>query len=444
MASAKVIGALSDRIVAARHAAEGSPSNSISPVVLLSGSLGSGGAERQFVNTAVGLCGTIAEKGNKVSASNEAVIVIAKSLRDRVDGNFFLPELQRAGVTVKSYQDFPDFNGDLQRSVTRPLLPVLRFLPWAIAEGIIKLSDLLRAMKPQVVHIWQDGLIYSAGLAALLGGVPRIILSPRSVPPPDRRKRYLVEYEIIYRSLMSAPGVALSLNSKYAAKRYAEWLGINPSIIKVIPNGVSRLPIEPDETALQTFRSFHANTAPSSFTLGAVMRMDDNKQPLLWIECAARILEAKSDARFILVGDGPLRAKAMALAEARGLGRRCLFTGRSSCVGFWLSKMTVLMLLSEQEGLPNALIEAQLLRVPVITSPAGGAAETLLPGITGILTSKCPRPAEVVEIVTQLTAEPDRLGAMGIAAEKWAAEAFPVDRMLASTLELYQAAGQPK
>jgi glycosyltransferase involved in cell wall biosynthesis len=174
------------------------------------------------------------------------------------------------------------------------------------------------------------------------------------------------------------------------------------------------------------------------------MRLDEVKRPVLWIDTAASILGRLPDARIIIVGDGPFGSKVKERAEALGVVGRCLFVGRSTYVGYWLSKMDVLMLLSEHEGLPNALIEAQLAGVPVITTAAGGAPETLMAGVTGLVTSRNPSPGEVAELIAGIVGQPGRLKAMGIAAEHWANQAFTVPRMLSKTLELYAAVGENK
>jgi glycosyltransferase involved in cell wall biosynthesis len=103
--------------------------------------------------------------------------------------------------------------------------------------------------------------------------------------------------------------------------------------------------------------------------------------------------------------------------------------------------MDVLMLLSAHEGLPNALIEAQLAGVPVVTTDAGGASEAILPGKTGVVLPVDSTPGEVATTVSDLVAQPDRLRIMGALAQEWAAQAFPVSRMLSNTLEVYAAAG---
>lgn len=413
-------------------------------VIHVVGSLGSGGAERQLVATAIGLKELSANHAGEPSdVGLRPISVLARSLSDRRDGAFFLPDLQRAGIPVSCYRDLEDFNGRPGVSVARPLRKALNLLPRAIGEATIKTADLLHAVQPEVVHIWQDGMVYAAGLAVLLAGVPRIILSLRSVPPPDRRVAYPLEYDLIFHSMLRAPGVKLAVNSRHAAERYADWLGIDRQQITVIPNGIQWAAgaSDAEAKAQEQFSRFEARTAGSMFTLGTVMRMDANKQPLLWVDTAARLLQQVPAARFIVVGDGPLRSAAAERAAAHAVLERFLFVGRTACVWYWLSKMTAFLLLSEHEGLPNALIEAQFMGVPVITSPAGGATETLLPGATGIVTSRTPTAEDVAAIIADLAAAPERLRHMGITAASWARSAFPVDLMVQRTLDLYQVAG---
>lgn len=373
VASVRALATVFDRAIEARQTYVAMQGSRTGGAVLLTGSLGAGGAERQLVTTVIGL--------NQMSPRQrtlrdglllDPIHVVARSLRDREDGAFYLGSLEGAGLGVRSYREFSDFGGDLSTSCVRPALGALGLLPWSTAEAVIKLTDWLHTAKPEIVHIWQDGLVYAAGLAALLAGVPRIVLSGRSAPPPDRREQYLVEYDVIYRSLMRAPGIRLSVNSRYAANRYAAWLDIDLRQIAVIPNGVACPSMEADAESVAAFEAFDRRTGHSSVTLGAVMRLDQVKRPLLWIDTAASLLGRLPDARFIVVGDGPFRQKVERRAEALGIAHRCLFVGRSTYVGYWLSKMDALMLLSEHEGLPNALIEAQLAGVPVFTTAAGG------------------------------------------------------------------------
>ncbi|WP_295137684.1 glycosyltransferase [uncultured Reyranella sp.] len=441
-ASVRVLEALFNRVLDDRRRTNSAPLPTAGKLVLLTGSLGTGGAERQLVTTAIGLNAmSLQQRTLPDGLALNAVHVVARSLTDREDGSFYAADLQRAGICVESYRDWPDFGGDLTTSVARPALRALAFLPWSTAEAVIKLSDRLKEMKPAVVHIWQDGLVYAAGLAALLAGIPRIVLSGRSAPPPDRRERYLVEYDVIYRSLLQAPGVVLSVNSQYAAQRYAKWLGIDRRLVVVSPNGVAPPSVEGSIASQAQFLSFEARVANATVTIGAVMRLDEVKRPVLWIDTAAAILARVPNARFIVVGDGPFRRRVLKRAAKLHIADRCQFVGRTADVGYWLEKMDLMMLLSEHEGLPNALIEAQLAGVPVVASAAGGASETFIPGRTGVLTSVAATPDEIAAEVAKLVGQPARLRSMAVEAKAWARQAFPVPRMLANTLDLYTAAG---
>ncbi len=442
-ASIRVLGALFEQLIQVRRVGVWHQPSSTGPALLLTGSLGAGGAERQLVTTAIGLNRIgLGEQPLGDGSFVDKIGVVARSLRGRRDGSFFVGDLDQAGVPVRSYRELPDFAGDLSTSAVRPALSALGYLPWSTAEAVIKLTDWLRHQKPQVVHIWQDGLVYAAGLAALLAGVPRVVLSGRSMPPPDRSENYLVEYDIIYRSLLRAPGVKLSVNSYHASSRYASWLKIDPEQIAVIHNGVAPLSREADPSSDDLWRAFEGRTGRSGLTLGAVMRLDEVKRPLLWIEAAASVLAKLPDARFVIVGDGPFRTRAELKAVALGIAGRCLFVGRSQRVGYWLTKMDALMLLSEHEGLPNAVIEAQLAGVPVLATAVGGTPEALVAGVTGIVTDPHPDPRDIADLIAGLAARPEQLRRMGVEAARWASQAFPIAKMLSSTLDTYSAAGR--
>ncbi|WP_376092742.1 glycosyltransferase [Roseomonas sp. CCTCC AB2023176] len=388
-------------------------------VLMVNGSLGPGGAERQLVNTALGLC----------ASGRMATEIAVRSLRDRPDGGFFLPELRRAGITVREYETLPD-GGD---GPWRDLLPLL---PPRVAHATPRLLGLMRRQSPDVVHLWQDGTILAAGLAALLSKVPRIVLSVRTAPPPDRPERNRPEYAVLYPILLGAPGVRLVANSCFAAARYAEWLRVSPDRIEVVPNGVVRPSARPAPGSVPLSVRFDA-AAPPGLTVGGVLRFDANKRPLEWLEVAARVLALRPDARFILVGDGELRPAAEAHAKALGISDRVLFTGRRSDVGHWLRRFDVLLLLSRWEGLPNVLLEAQSVGVAVVTTPAGGAQETVLCGHI-LASAATPDLDDAARRVLELVPPPDQARRRAAALRRSLAHRFSLDRMLARTMEIYR------
>jgi glycosyltransferase involved in cell wall biosynthesis len=437
--SVKVLNAILGNVVGARKAKAFAPRRHLGGVLMITGSLGSGGAERQLVTTALSLHDA-SQAGRMFGGAD--VAVACRSLTAKIGNDFFLKTLQQKGIQVTDYSRLPRFGGQLRHSGVKDFSEVVGMLPARVREGIVHLVDYLRHESPDVVHIWQDGMIFAAGLAALIAHVPRIVLSVRTLPPTDRVNRWRMELEPIYRALLSTPGVVIIANSTMAARRYEEWLGMPRGSAPVIHNGVTRLDETPSAEDEMLWRSFAHRTADAGFTVGAVMRLDENKRPLDWLSVAESLHRGHPRTRFVIVGSGTLRQEAQEYAHRLGIADRILFTGVSGSVGYWLTKMDTLLLLSRFEGMPNVLIEAQLAGKPVVSTPAGGASETLLPGRTGWLTSS----AEIVDVqeVTRLLADiiemtPDRRHEIGIAARKWAEETFSVELMLERTVRVFMA-----
>jgi len=408
-------------------------------VILVNGCLGAGGAERQLVNTAIGL--QRARQAGMTLAGHRLdgpVEVVCRSLDDRPGADFFLPALRNHGVQVSRYDRFAAFGGDRARSVVAEWRDLLHFLPPRVVEGTTRLADAIRARAPSVVHLWQDGTILAGALAALLAGVPRIVLSVRGAPPPDRPERDRPEYAVLYPLLMQAPGVVMMANSRFAARRYAEWIGLPQERVTVAPNGLSMPAAEALGTSQALMDAFTARTGPG-FTVGGVMRFVENKRPLPWIDCAAKVLAHRPDARFIIVGDGELRDGAEARARSLGIADRILFAGRRPDVGFWMHQFDAFLLLSRTEGLPNVLIEAQAAGVPVVTTPAGGAAETLLQGETGWVLGSASAPdldeaaARIVALAGSYSLERSER------ARRFVTDRFSLARMIEQTMEAYVA-----
>ena len=88
-------------------------------------------------------------------------------------------------------------------------------------------------------------------------------------------------------------------------------------------------------------------------------------------------------ARFLLVGDGALRKKIEKLIAEFNLGPQFILTGWRRDIPKVLSAMDVFVLTSLWEGLPIAVLEAMVSRVPVVATHTGGISEVIAEGETG-------------------------------------------------------------
>jgi len=364
--------------------------------------------------------------------------VVVKSLYSKDGDDFFLPVLERSGVTTRQMQDLePDALADIEIANLR-LKAICQLLPLNAAFGVSRLVPYFRKHATECAFIWQDGAVLVAALAALIAGVPRIAINLRGLPPSIRTNFMVPEYQEMYAALARVPNVRFISNSRAAAAAYCEWIGIDLDRFEIVPNGVPEQGLEVSEAESRIWRKFDRKTPDATETIGGVFRLDHNKRPLLWLDFAHEYLKRRPKARFVLVGGGNMLSAVRARVEKLGISERVLIAGRSQHVGYWMSKFDALYLLSRYEGLPNVLIEAQTAGVPVVSTPAGGACETFLNGVTGYALS-CAESPDVEEFCTAIARIlEDGAGRqiMRQSAREWASDQFSVERMVRHTIQV--------
>lgn len=108
------------------------------------------------------------------------------------------------------------------------------------------------------------------------------------------------------------------------------------------------------------------------------------KKVLNVIEIFNKIQE-KISCKLLMVGDGPDREQAEALARKLGIKNKILFMGKSDEVREVLCLSDLFLLPSETESFGLAALEAMAAKTPVISSNTGGLPEVNINGETGFL-----------------------------------------------------------
>lgn len=123
-------------------------------------------------------------------------------------------------------------------------------------------------------------------------------------------------------------------------------------------------------------------------TIVTVGRIDENKNQALLLRAFALIAADYPDYQIILYGKGDQEENLKQLADNLGIADRVIFAGNVSDVADKIKKAGVFVLTSNTEGMPNALIEAMALGLPVIATdcPCGGPRDLIEDGVNGILT----------------------------------------------------------
>jgi glycosyltransferase involved in cell wall biosynthesis/tetratricopeptide (TPR) repeat protein len=396
-------------------------------IIAVTASLAAGGAERQLVTLLRGL----SDPDLALDLSLFCISLARRSNRD-----FFLPMLADTPVEVVTPVDDP-LTAWLGRPEVARHGQLIRSFPPEMAGPIAFWLEEFRRRRPQVVHAWQDGTSLSAAVAALLAGVPRIVLSARSVRPDNPRRRLKRFMREAYQAVLGHRSIVLCNNSRAGADDYADWLGIDPASVEVIYNGIDldRLAQSVDLERAHGLRQSLGMPRDAPL-VGSAFRMSEEKRPLLWVETAAAVAQQDPRAHFVVYGDGPMRADMATRAGQLGIGDRLHLPGPQESLGSCYKAMDVLILTSRHEGLPNVLLEAQSLGVPVVAPDVGGIAETVWQGVTGWAVKEADAPALAERVLHCLRDHPwtarARLEGPGFVQRR-----FGMAAMLQRTLDVY-------
>jgi glycosyltransferase involved in cell wall biosynthesis len=388
-------------------------------VLMFNASLVPGGAERQLVNTAVGLARRGAAHGI------ERVVVALDSASDGERPGALQAELATAAVPVEVLAE---------AVVPEAVVRLSERLPADAAARLRRMAAAILRHRPAVVHAWQDSTAICAGLAAAWAGVPCIVLSGRNVSPRNFVfwTRWL---RPAFRVLLARPEVRLINNSTAGARDYADWLGIAVDRIGVVRNGVVLAPHDPHATAAARRRLRAQLGIPADARLiGSVFRFYPEKRPLLWIAAAAAYAARDPGAQFAVVGWGPFAEPMRRAARKAGITDRLHLLPADTKVAEALAAMDAFLLTSAREGTPNVVLEAQAAGLPVIATAAGGTEEALREGSAAIA---APTPAALAEALAALFADPGRLAAARTDGPGFVAARYGLERMLDETLAVY-------
>lgn len=395
-------------------------------VVLVNNGLSSGGAERQIVNTMIGL------KARSIPA-----VFIGEYIRGAPGQDFHLSRLTSAGIDVRELDRTTLPGSHVFEGVSFPVAEQLFRIDSSMLLEILDMVRALRAIAPRTIHLWQDQTSIKHALSALIAGVPRIVLSGRNLDPTHFA--YHRDYMLpAYRALITQPGIALSNNSHAGAKSYAAWVGIDVARIQVVHNGFDFSAWPPADAERRKAARQAFGVPDDGILVAGVFRLSPEKRPLLWIDTAAEALKLEPRLHFVIAGDGDMRQKVETRISTLGLGRRVTIAGRMSDAHALYIASDVLMLTSQQEGIPNVLLEAQWYGRPILATRAGGVEEALQDRVTAIISDES-EPAVLGHALVYLTQDNTlRLRAQA-AGQGFIARNFSIDRMIDETLRLYRA-----
>lgn len=290
------------------------------------------------------------------------------TLMPNLDRARFEPAVVCIGVEGELFADLGDVRAvALQRS-KRQAFGALRDL---IRE--------MRAFRPDVVLLRGYNAELLGRVAARVAGVPHCVVWVHNhfdTEPRGAVRR--IADRVLDRGTTAYFGVA-----EAQLEYLTDDLGHPADKIRVIHNGVEPTAYRCDDDRRAVADLGIGDGDP---VVGIVAALRPEKDHANFLRAARSVVDHLPEAKFLIVGDGPMRPEIESLRDELGLGDNVVMAGARHDVPDLLLAMNVVVLSSFSiECFPMALLEAMAAGRPAVCTDVGGVREMIDEGVTGYL-----------------------------------------------------------
>ncbi len=295
---------------------------------------------------------------------------------------------------------------------------------------IFRIIRIIREFEPDIVHT-------HTAKAGVLGRIASILSGHKSKRihtfhghilygyfSPSKTKIYI----FIEKRLSIFTHRFLCVGSKVRDDLITAGIGI-PNKYLVFPPGVEKPKIFEREAAANQL-GIPADQIYCLF-LGRVTRI---KRPDRLIDVATILKSRNVELKFLIAGDGDLSKETQELAVKLNLP--FIFLGWQHDIAALFSVSDILVMTSDNEGTPISIVQAQLSRVPVVSTNVGSVSEVMLDGASGFLTNLDAKfIAEKIEFLVNNPTKRVEMGEVGLI---FAGEKFSPSRLVSDHEQLYK------
>ena len=298
--------------------------------------------------------------------------------------------------------------------------------------------SLIFQIKKQIESFEVD-ILHTHGYLASIYGMLAALFASRKVhivrtihqraEPHDSWKMNLyVRLTIFLSRLERTHLIAVSDNVKESA---VKKFNINEDIITTIHNGINfrdKRVLEKDKGKL--------NLDPAKHTIGIVGRLVHGKGHLFFVKLAFSLIKERDNIEFVILGDGPLRENIDTFIKQQGMENKIKLMGYKDNILDYINSLDILVICSEHEGIPYVLLEALMLKKPVVSTRVGGIPEVITSGYNGILI----KPGDIEAMkngLLELIDTPSKMILLGCNGYNIIAEKFSSYNMARNTVNLY-------
>jgi glycosyltransferase involved in cell wall biosynthesis len=310
------------------------------------------------MKTRAGLAGEVADQELRV-----AIVTGNLYLGGAEKQAFYIARaLAEAGVEVRVYNLS---RGGQYEDALRRLRVESKWFGW-LPGPLLRLPLLVTALRSFRPHVIQSIHAYTNAYSALAGKALRAV----SVGGLRGDLRAcLEEHPRFAKYLMTWPD-GIVVNSRKALDQVKHSGLLAPDRVHFLANGI-------DLSGLPERVGNGAEPSDSECNCACVGRLFPSKRVDLFLRALAAARSVEPKLRGTVVGYGPEAASLQRLAAELRLSDSVNFLGVREDVIDILRQASMLVLCSESEGTPNVILEAMAAGLPVITTPAGDAADVV-------------------------------------------------------------------
>jgi glycosyltransferase involved in cell wall biosynthesis len=325
---------------------------------------------------------------------------------------------------------------DIQHNLVSAGCSMLRIGKWALLLGGFgwwRLVGVLKQLRSEIVVTMLDFADTLGRPAARLAGCRALVTSirARNLAKPSWQRW------VDRKTIRWADKVVF--NSRQVVDYARRHEGVLENQVVVIPNGVEDLFAR--SGALRSSYRQQLRLLPETTLLGSVGRLYPQKNLSLLLHACAT-LSTRRQWAILLLGDGPERTRLLSLAGKLGLADRLIWLGSRDDIEGWLAAMDIFVHTANFEGMPNAVMEAMAMRLPVVATNVDGIRDLIEEGISGCLLP----PDDIngfARRIGELIERPDLARRLAEKAHHDVLERFGMNRMIQAYDDLFQSLAPP-
>lgn len=293
-----------------------------------------------------------------------------------------------------------------------------------------KLAVLVHQTRPDIVHAVMYQAIQLCRAVRRLGYAEyRLVSSPRV------NYRTRGGWSLLVDGWLKKADDMMIAESDASRAYLVDKLGYDKDKVVRVYNGVDIAGWPISKAARERYRK-GLGVEPGETLLGTSGRLDPQKGHAFLLEALAKV-RASHPAKCVFLGEGPLKAPLQSLARSLGVDGAVHFVGEQADMPGWLSALDIYVQPSLWEGLPNALLEAMAVGLPVIASKVDGIPEVVRNDVSGLLCE--PKSSQaLVQPIQDLILDDELRRRLGQAAKQVVMENFKLADMIANTQAVYE------